>query len=307
MRFYLENTEIVDTFAELFSAYYARVLITADNEKWALAAAQATTGFGTSIIMSPAEAGIEKFIEAEKTPDGRPGYVIQIWHVKKDKLEEQLLKRISQCTMTCPTTAVFNYLDSGERIPVGSKIRYFGDGYEKKRKIAGRKMWSIPVMDGEFLIENEFSIAEGVSGGNFLLLGERREDALKSAELAIEALSNLEGVITPFPGGICRSGSKVGSLKYKFLKASTNHLYCPVLPSEVKSPYMNGVNAVYEIVINGVNLEAVKKAIGLGILAAVKGEIKRISAANFDGKLGKYQVKLIDAVKEVGGKIHEVK
>ena len=293
----LGNVEIEDTFAEMFRMWVGRALITAENEKWALTAAEVATGFASSIIGSPAEAGIERLIPASETPDGRPGALIQIYQRTRSELKKQMIARIGQCVMTCPTTAVFNALHrTARKLEVGRSLRFFGDGFQKRDEMYGRKVWRIPVMEGEFIVENSFGVKRGVAGGNFFIMAENLKSGLSAAEAAVEAIrKNVEGVILPFPGGICRSGSKIGSLKYK-LPASTNHFFCPKLRDIVPdSKVPEGVNTIYEIVINGLNLESVKKAMAEGIKAAanVLGVVK-ISAGNYGGKIGPIKVYLRD-------------
>jgi len=284
--------EIVDTFAEMFPLWAGRVLITADNEKWALTAAAATTGFATSVIMSPAEAGIEGIVPADKTPDNRVGVLIQIYNRNRFELKNQMILRIGQCIMTCPTTSAFDEMPNAKRkLKVGRSIRLFGDGFQRKGLVGNRKVWRIPVMEGEFIVEDTFGAANAIAGGNFLIFAKDKSSGLKATEEAVEAIkSNAGEVILPFPGGICRSGSKAGSLKYK-LKASTNHLFCPRLREFVSDSQLpENVNCVYEIVINGLTLEAVKKAMGEGIKAAARVPgVVRISAGNYGGKLGPYK------------------
>ena len=284
--------QISDTFAEMFSMWIGRVLITADNEKWALTAARVATGFASSIIMSPAEAGIEGIVSAEKTPDKRVGVLVQFFHRTRPDLKAQMILRIGQCVMTCPTTAAFDALpDTKRRLKVGRSIRLFGDGYQRRDTVADRKVWRIPVMEGEFIIEDLFGAAKAIAGGNFLILAENRNAGLKAAENAVDAIyGKVEGVVMPFPGGVCRAGSKAGSQKYK-LAASTNHPYCPRLRKLVPdSKVPEGVHCVYEVVINGLSIEAVKKAMGEGVKAAVKVPgVVMISAGNYGGKLGPYQ------------------
>ncbi|MEM1566712.1 MAG: formylmethanofuran--tetrahydromethanopterin N-formyltransferase [Candidatus Bathyarchaeia archaeon] len=286
------TVKIADTFAEMFPLWAGRVLITADNEKWALTAAEVATGFATSVIMAPAEAGIEGLVPKEKTPDGRVGALIQIYNRSRFELKTQMMLRIGQCIMTCPTTAAFDALPSAKRkMKVGRSLRYFGDGFQRKGLVGGRKVWRIPVMEGEFVIEDSFGAVEAVAGGNFLILAKDKSAGLQAAEEAVKAIkNNASEVIMPFPGGICRSGSKAGSLKYK-LKASTNHPFCPTLKKMIADSQLpEDVNAVYEIVINGLNLDAVKKAMSEGIKAALKVPgVLRISAGNYGGKLGPYK------------------
>ncbi len=284
--------EIADTFAEMFPLWAGRILITADSEKWALTAAEVATGFATSVIMSPAEAGIEGTVPPENTPDKRSGVLIQIYNRNRFDLKNQMIMRIGQCIMTCPTTSAFDALPKAKRrLKVGRSLRYFGDGFQKKALVGNRKAWKIPVMEGNFIVEDSFGVVEAVAGGNFLILAKDKTSGLKAAEEAVKAIKNKTSeVILPFPGGICRSGSKAGSLKYK-LKASTNHPYCPTLRTLVEdSQIPENVNCVYEVVINGLSLEAVKRAMGVGIKAAASiSGVVRISAGNYGGRLGPYK------------------
>ncbi len=286
------TVKVADTFAEMFPLWVARVLITADNEKWALTAAEVTTGFATSVIMAPAEAGVEGLVSKNETPDGRVGALIQIYNRNRFELKAQMMLRIGQCIMTCPTTSAFDALPNAKRrLKIGRSLRYFGDGFQKKGLVGNRKVWRIPVMEGEFIVEDSFGAAEAVAGGNFLILAKDKASGLLAAEEAIKAIKNSRAeVIMPFPGGVCRSGSKAGSLKYK-LKASTNHPFCPSLKKVVPDSQLpEEVNCVYEIVVNGLTLEAVKKAMGEGIKAALNVPgVVRISAGNYGGKLGPYK------------------
>jgi formylmethanofuran--tetrahydromethanopterin N-formyltransferase len=284
--------EIVDTFAEMFPLWAGRVLITAENEKWALTAAEVATGFATSVIMSPAEAGIEGVVPGDKTPDNRLGVLIQIYNRNRFDLKNQMILRIGQCVMTCPTTSAFDAMSNAKRkLKIGRSIRFFGDGFQRKGLVGNRKVWRIPVMEGEFIVEDSFGVTEAVAGGNFLIMAKDKVSGLVAAEEAVKAIkSKASEVILPFPGGICRSGSKAGSLKYK-LKASTNHPFCPQLRKVVSDSQLpESVNCVYEIVINGLTVGAIKRAMGEGIKAAagVSGVV-RISAGNYGGKLGPYK------------------
>ncbi len=292
-----QNTfvEIQNTFAEMFSMWVARPLITATNLNWAEIAARTATGFASSIIMSPAEAGIESTVNPEKTPDGRPGVFIQIFHRTRFDLKNQLLLRIGQCVMTCPTTACFDGLpEAKRRLKVGHSLRLFGDGFQKKGVIGKRKVWRIPVMEGEFDIENRFGTKKGIAGGNFIIMAQDSPTGLLAAEAAIEAITQkAHQVVMTFPGGVCRSGSKAGSMKYK-LKASTNHPFCPKLKDLISDSVVpEAARSVFEIVINGLDLGSVKDAMVTGIkAAATKPRVIRITAGNYGGKLGPYHVYL---------------
>ncbi|MCQ6963827.1 formylmethanofuran--tetrahydromethanopterin N-formyltransferase [Methanolobus chelungpuianus] len=296
----INGVEIEDTFAEAFSIKIARVLITAATKRWAEVAALEATGFGTSVIMCPAEAGIERYASPQETPDGRPGYYIQICTFGYDALEHQLLERLGQCVLTAPTTAVFNGLPAAEKqFNVGFKLKFFGDGMESVKEIEGRKMHSIPIMGGDFLVEENIGAVAGIAGGNFFIFGDSQMTALTAAEVAVDTIKELEGTITPFPGGIVASGSKAGSNKYaKFMKATANEKFCPTIRDKVEGTEIPAdVKAVFELVINGLDEASIKKAMQVGIKAAttVPG-VKKITAGNYGGKLGKFQFHLKDLV-----------
>jgi formylmethanofuran--tetrahydromethanopterin N-formyltransferase len=305
MSFKYNGVNIEDTFAEGFSMWGSRIIITAINRKWANIAASNMTGFATSVIACDCEAGIEKELSPAETPDGRPGTAVMVFGFSRSRLSEPMLNRIGQCVLTCPTTAIYNGLtkeESDDMLDVGKSIRFFGDGYQVKMRLGdgygvSRRFWRIPVMEGEFLIEDKFGAKRAVAGGNFLVMGESNEATLKASEKAIEAIDKVPLVITPFPGGLCRSGSKVGST-YSFLRASTNTPFCPAIKNTYpKSKIPVGVNSVIEVVLNGLDEHTVIKAMGEGIKAAteVKG-VTWITAVNFDGKLGKYQMYLKESL-----------
>lgn len=305
MSFRLNDVEIEDTFAEGFAMWGSRIIITAKNRKWADTAASTLTGYATSVIMCDCEAGVERTVPESETPDGRPGTSVMIFGFSKKTLEEPLLKRLGQCVLTCPTTAVFNGLPEGtadEMLEVGKSTRFFGDGYQVKMRmgdgwLSRHRFWRIPVMEGEFLIEEKLGAKRAVAGGNFLVMGETEDATLEAAERSIDAIHTVPGVITPFPGGLCRSGSKVGS-KYAFLKASTNTPFCPSIKNTFPdSKVPEGVNSIIEVVLNGLDLNSVKRAMAAGIRAATEvGGVKRITAVNFGGKLGKFQIGLKDCL-----------
>jgi len=292
------TVKVQDTFAEMFPLWAGRILITAENERWAEIAANVTTGFATSVIMAPAEAAIERFVPASQTPDNRPGALVQIYNRDRFELKHQLMERIGQCIMTCPTTTAFNGLTGRRVLRVGSSLRYFGDGFQKKALVNGRKCWKIPVMEGSFLVEDGFGAQEAVAGGNFMIFAENQQAGLRAGEAAADAIRKYApDVIMPFPGGVCRAGSKAGSLKYK-MKASTNHPYCPTLRTLVPDSVVpENVESVYEIVMNGLSLEAVKNAMKQGVTAAAgfPGVVK-ISSGNYGGKLGPFKAFLKEAI-----------
>jgi formylmethanofuran--tetrahydromethanopterin N-formyltransferase len=284
----------------------SRIIITDATPKWATIAANTMSGFATSVIACDCEAGIESYLPEGSTPDGRPGTSVMIYGFSRSKLSESLLARLGQCVLTCPGTAVYNGLPDDqidELLDVGKSLRFFGDGYQVKMRMGDgwsrhRRLWRIPVMEGEFLVEEKVGSKKAVAGGNFLIMGNSQDATLKAAEDAIEAIHKVPRVITPFPGGICRSGSKLGST-YKFLRASTNTPFCPSIKNTLKgSKVPEGSNSVLEIVINGLNEENVKQAMGAGIDAATKVKgVRWITAVNFDGKLGKFKLGLKDCLR----------
>jgi formylmethanofuran--tetrahydromethanopterin N-formyltransferase len=288
---HINGVEIEDTFAEAFKMWGARLIITAINPQWAMTAARVSTGFATSVIACGCEAGVEGVIPSDGTPDGRPGMSVLIFTMGPKGMKDQLMRRVGQCIMTCPTTACYNGLEGEQWLKIGGTLRYFGDGFQTSKLLEGRRFWRIPVMQGEFLVEEQFGIKKAVGGGNLLILGESVEATLGAAERAVEAIQAVERVVMPFPGGIVRSGSKTSS-KYKFLRASTNTAYCPTVRRQTDSALPEGVNSVLEIVIDGLDEDAVREATRVGIEAACQPGIVRISAGNYGGTLGQYQIHL---------------
>lgn len=289
----VKSTEIVDTFAEAFSMWGTRVIVTAATRQWSRAAAQSMTGFATSVIGCKCEAGIERYLSPEETPDRRPGVSILLFAMDKASVGKRLLERIGQCIMTCPTTACFNGLDGEETVQVGSQLRYFGDGFQGSKKLAERRFWRIPVMDGEFTVEEAFAVRKAVGGGNIIILGTNEKKTLSAAGAAVRAMETIKDIILPFPNGVVRSGSKVGS-RYKTLPASTNDAYCPTLKAVTESSLPADVNCALEIVIDGLTEDAVKQAMAAGIQAAAKPGIRQITAGNYGGNLGQYKINLHD-------------
>lgn len=291
----LNGVTIEDTFAEAFGMKATRVIITAINADWARQAAQTMTGFATSVIGCGVEAGIERAIDPAETPDGRPGCSVLLFGMSSSDLARQLERRAGQCVLTCPTTALFAGMDGNDRLPLGKNLRYFGDGFQISKVVGGRRYWRVPVMDGEFLTEEWTGRCKAIGGGNFLVLARDQATALAACERAVEAMRSLPDVVLPFPGGIVRSGSKVGS-KYKTLMASTNDAYCPTLRGLVDSELSDDTGAVMEIVVNGITRQSVSDAMRAGIEAACadgseKG-VLRISAGNYGGKLGQHHFQL---------------
>jgi formylmethanofuran--tetrahydromethanopterin N-formyltransferase len=289
----INGTPIADTFAEAFPMTAARVVVTAATTEWARTAGRVATGYACSVIGCDAEAGIESALPPEETPDGRPGVSLLFFGFGREKLEKAVANRVGQCILTCPTTACYNGLPivPDKSIRIGGQLRFFGDGHQASKLFDGRRYWRIPVLDGEFLCEDRFGTTKGVAGGNFIIMATDQATALRAAEAAVAAIDQVPGAITPFPGGVVRSGSKVGS-KYKKLRASTNDAYCPTLRGTGKSELPDGCNAVYEIVIDGVDLPAVEEATRSGVRAACGPGVLGITAGNYGGKLGPFHLHL---------------
>ena len=289
----INGTVILDTFAEAFPVWISRVLVTAETPAWAFLAATEATGFATSKIGCPCEAGIELPLSPEETPDGRPGYAILICTDKK-AVRAEVAARIGQCILPAPTASAFDGLpDAKDRFY--TRMHYFGDSYEERCLVGGRRCWKIPVMEGWYTGEERFGLVKGIAGGNFLVMAEDRAAALSGAEAATKKIAGTPGVITGFPGGIVRSGSKVGCKNYRFpMPASTNHRWCPALAGRIPDTLVpDGIGAVYEIVMNGMNEGVIAGAMREGIRAAsATGRVRYIGASNFEGKLGQYRISL---------------
>jgi formylmethanofuran--tetrahydromethanopterin N-formyltransferase len=291
----VNGVAIDDTFAEAFGMKATRLLITADTPAWAMHAATAMTGFATSVIACGCEAGIERALSPRETPDGRPGAAVLLFAMSGTELAKQVLNRAGQCVMTSPTSSLFSGLTSEDKIKLGASLRFFGDGFQISKVFGGKRYWRIPVMDGEFLCEDYAYLTKAVGGGNLLILSRSRAGVVAAAERAVEAMRKVAGVAMPFPGGVVRSGSKVGS-KYKSLIASSNDAYCPTLKGLTASALTPDIEAVLEIVIDGLTSDAVAAAMKAGMVAickmGAKAGIARISAGNYGGKLGQFHFHL---------------
>ena len=289
----LGNAEVEDTFAEAFPMRFARLVITAATDTWALEAARSMTGFATSVIGCKCEAAIERELAAAETPDGRPGIAVLLFAMDREGVGKRVLERVGQSVMTCPTTACFDGLPAAEKtVPLGASLRYFGDGFQASKVIAGKRFWRIPVMEGEFLVCESVGVGTGVAGGNLVIGAGDEHVALAAAQAAAAAMRG-DGVALPFPGGIVRSGSKVGALTSKSLPASTNHQMAPTLRVQVDDTLVpEGVSALFEIVIDAVSEDAVREAMRRGLHAAVGAGATHVTAANFGGKLGQFHFPL---------------
>jgi formylmethanofuran--tetrahydromethanopterin N-formyltransferase len=292
------GVRIDESFAEAFPMRGTAILITAPTQRWARQAAVTMTGFATSVIGCGVEAGIDGDVPPEKTPDGRPGVRVLLFAMASDGLQSQLVARLGQCLLTSPGSAVFADLDSPDRLQIGDAIRYFGDGWQVSKKFLDRHFWRVPVMDGEFLCEATTGLTKGaVGGGNLLVMGGDWEKTMRATEAAVDAMNAIADAILPFPGGIVRSGSKVGA-KYKTMIASTNDAYCPTLRGAVKTALDPDIGCVLEIVIDGLTEKSVADSMRAGIAAIVKlgpeAGAKRIGAGNYGGKLGPFHFHLKD-------------
>jgi formylmethanofuran--tetrahydromethanopterin N-formyltransferase len=289
------GVRITDTFAEAFDMRAARVVITAHSPAWARTAAQSMTGFATSVIGCKVEAGIEADLLPHETPDGRPGASVLLFGFDAAGLATRLVERVGQSVLTCPTTACYDGLpQAAERVVVGGLLRHFGDRFQSSKFLDGHRYWRIPVMDGEFLVQEAFGVEKAIGGGNFLILARDQDAALGAAEVAVDVMRKIRGVVLPFPGGIVRAGSKVGAKHYKKMVASTNDAYCPTLRGRdgVTSELPEEVNSVLEIVVDGLNRPAIEDALRVGIDAACRPGVVEITAGNYGGKLGKHHFRL---------------
>ena len=290
------GVKIDDTFAEAFGMRATAIVITADTAGWAHQAAVTMTGFATSVIACGCEAGIDRMLDVSETPDARPGIRVLIFAVSTSVLQQQLSARLGQCVLTCAGTACFAGIDGDERLKLGSAIRYFGDGWQISKRLGGKRYWRIPVMDGECVCEETTGLTKNaVGGGNLLIMGRDRISTLAASQAAVEAIAAIPDVIMPFPGGIVRSGSKIGS-KYKGLAASTNEAYCPTLKGRVDSVLSPDIGSVLEIVIDGLTDAAVRAGMKAGLHALCErgatAGVVRVGAGNYGGKLGKFQYHL---------------
>jgi formylmethanofuran--tetrahydromethanopterin N-formyltransferase len=291
--FTIGATDVRDTFAEAFPMRFARLVITAGSERWALEAARSATGFATSVIGCKCEAAIERSLADIETPDGRPGVAVLLFAMDRDGVGKRVLERVGQSVMTCPTTACFDGLPDAERtVALGASLRYFADGFQASKVIAGRRYWRIPVMEGEFLVCESVGVGRGVGGGNLVIGGHDEDGALRAATAAVEAMRGA-GIALPFPGGIVRSGSKVGALRSKTLPASTNHQMAPTLRAQITDTLVpDDVQSMFEIVIDGVSEDAVRECMRRGLHAAAAAGAAHVTAANFGGKLGQFHFPL---------------
>lgn len=289
------GVQIDDTFAEAFGMKATRLVITAASAAWARQAAVSACGFATSVIGCGCEAGIEMELDAATTPDGRPGVAVLLFAVSGTELAKQVERRVGQCVLTCPTTAVFAGCEGDDKIALGRNLRYFGDGWQMSKVVAGRRYWRVPVMDGEFLAEESTAVLRAIGGGNVLVLARTAGQALAACEAAIAAITDLPGVIAPFPGGVVRSGSKVGS-RYPKLPASTNDRFCPTLRGVTDTALDPQVGGVMEIVFDALTDADMRAAMTAAMTAiCALGEqagVLRLSAGNYGGKLGKYHYQL---------------
>lgn len=273
--------------------YIGRFVVTASTKRWALASAQEAKGLGVSATLGPGEAGIEREVSIDESPDHRPGYILDVGHRDRKELEYWLIARIRKGVVPVPTASAYDAMPKENAQyyveAKGTPIQIFGDGYEEIVERYGRVLYKIPRMDGFFYIETKFGVARGIAGANFLILGESQAAALMAAEVAVDAIGEIAYVFDPCAGGIAASGTKVGGRMYKEAVATTNDAYCSVIRDKVgaSSKIPMGVNCVYEIFFNGLDQTHLERAMKVGIEAAttVPG-VKRISAGNYGGNLG---------------------
>lgn len=287
-----------DTFAEAFDMSATGIVITADTADWARRAATVMTGYATSVIGCGCEAGLDRDLTPAETPDGRPGVRVLLFAVSVEELQKQLVNRAGQCVLTSPSSACFAGLKGEGRLRLGTDLRYFGDGFQIGKRLGDRRYWRIPVMDGEFVCESDTGFSKtAVGGGNLFIMARSRAETLAATEAASRAAAAVPDVILPFPGGIARSGSKIGS-RYKGMVASTNERYCPTLKGTVDTVLPPEAGCVLEIVIDGLSEAAVAAAMRAAIQAVARtgreGGVLRLSAGNYGGKLGRHHFHLRD-------------
>jgi formylmethanofuran--tetrahydromethanopterin N-formyltransferase len=295
------KVKVEDTYAEAFEGLYCRVIITADDKETLHKAAEDATST-PSVVIGRTEGGIEKYLGKNETPDKRIGALLQFWSkIDEDKpfekslerFEKELSYRIRQDILVKPFTALFDALPKAEgKLDMMERVGHCGDGYEWIEKRFGRQMITVPIMVPDFQIERYPGYSRGVSGANFWIMCKTKKAFYESGRKALEAIGKVEGVITPFD--VCSAGSKAET-KFPLIGPTTNHLYCPSLKKKLgkESRVPEGVRYIPEIVIDGVSLDAVKKAMRGGIEAASRvNGVVRISAGNYDGKLGKYKISL---------------
>ncbi|ADP77890.1 formylmethanofuran-tetrahydromethanopterin formyltransferase [Methanothermus fervidus DSM 2088] len=296
---YINDVFIEDTFCEAFYGVCARVLITAEDKNTLKKAAYDATSTPGAVI-GRIEGGVEKFVDKSKTPDGRPGAILQFWFGKKDlkKFEVELSYRIRQDILVKPFTTLFNLeLDADGHIDTMKYVGHCGDGYEWEEELYGRKMIVVPITVPDFKIERKIGYQKGIMGANFWYMCETKEAVLEAGEKIIKAINKIDYVITPFD--VCSAASKPET-NYPWIGPTTNHPYCPSLKSRLgkDSKVPEGVKYIPEIVINGLKEDKIKEAMKVGIEAATTVDgVLRISAGNYGGKLGEYKLRLYDVLK----------
>ena len=294
----VNGIRVDDTFAEAFGMRATALTITAHSVAWAHQAAVTMTGFATSVIGCGCESGIDRSLNPDETPDGRPGVRVLLFAVSTSELQKQLQNRVGQCVLTSPGSACYAGLEADEELKLGNALRFFGDGWQVAKRLGDKRYWRIPVMDGEFICSATTGLSKtAVGGGNIIVMGASAVTTLAATERAVEAIAAVPDVILPFPGGIARSGSKVGS-KYKGVVASTNDAYCPTLKGSGRSALDSDIASVLEIVIDGLSSTAVAEAMRAGVRAILmlgpeRGAL-RIGAGNYGGKLGPHHYHLKD-------------
>jgi formylmethanofuran--tetrahydromethanopterin N-formyltransferase len=291
--------EIEDTYSEAFDGLFCRIIITAKDETRLKRAAYGSTAL-PMVVVGRTEGGVETWLTSKQTPDKRLGAIVQFWGATDEskpfenslkKFVKEVSYRIRQEILVEPTTAIFNSWESEKKFDVMDSVGHCGDGYEWEEEAYGRRVINIPLMMPSFRMERYLGYGVGVSGGNIWFMCRDENSALKAGDRALEAIHRVEGVVTPFD--VCSAGSKPET-NFPEIGPTTNHYYCPSLKNKIAdSKVPRGVKSIPEIVINGVSMDAVKKAMKEAINAAknMRGVVK-ISAGNYDGKLGKHRIYL---------------
>jgi formylmethanofuran--tetrahydromethanopterin N-formyltransferase len=303
----VKEAQIEDTYAEAFAGLYCRVIVTADDDETLRKAAEDATATPSGVI-GRIDSGVERWLDETETPDRRKGTVLQFWKgldegkVQEDvvgRFEKEFSYRIRQDILVKPFTAVFDALSAKAegRMDMMQRVGHCGDGFEWERQLYGRKMIVVPIMVPDFLIERYVGYARGIAGGNFWYLCKTKRAVMEAGRKALEAIGAVEGVITPFD--VCSAGSKTET-RFPLVGPTTNHPYCPSLKQKLgaESKVPEGVDFIPEVVINGASMKAVEDAMKVGIEAALSVDgVARISAGNYDGKLGEYKIFLRELFK----------
>lgn len=296
-------TIIENTYCEAFEGLVIQLMVTAQDAEFLNRAVNAFTAL-PSTVFGDAEGGIVRWLSEKETIDGRLGAIVQLWVTgtgkkAQAKFYEQLGRRMRQGILVVPTTAVFDYYPKkvDRKFNMMDNVGHCGDGYEEIVEKFDRKLISVPIMMGfDFLIEEEISYAKGVMGGNLWLFCDSVDSGIKVGREAVRIVAELNNICTTFD--VCSAGSKPVPPDAKFpeIGPPTNHPFCPTLkdklsPEEFEVP--EGVLSIPEIIFNALDLETVELTMAKVIEGIIDMDgLLKISAGNYEGKLGKFKIYL---------------